>query len=152
FRLHSYGFRKGRCTMDAIAVMMPLFNTSSKHYYVIEGDIRSYFDTVQHRKLLSLLKRRIADKDLMTLIWRFLKAGGMEHGLVAGTEAGVPQGAGISPLLANVYLHEFDVWAEQQWDLSRAERLKRRASGRGNYRLIRYADDFCVASNDGIAG
>lgn len=44
FRPHSYGFRKGRCTMDAIAIMMPLFNTSSKHYYVIEGDIRSYFD------------------------------------------------------------------------------------------------------------
>jgi group II intron reverse transcriptase/maturase len=138
--------------MDAIAVMMPLFNTSSKHYYVIEGDIRSYFDTVQHRKLLRLLKRRIVDKDLITLIWRFLKAGVMEQGLVTRTEAGVPQGAGISPLLANVYLHEFDVWAEQQWDLSRAERLKRRASGRGNYRLIRYADDFCVVSNDGIAG
>jgi retron-type reverse transcriptase len=66
FRPHSYGFRKGRCTMDAIAVMMPLFNTSSTHYYVIEGDIRSYFDTVQHRKLLRLLKRRIADKDLIT--------------------------------------------------------------------------------------
>jgi RNA-directed DNA polymerase len=152
FRPHSYGFRKGRCTMDAIAVMMPLFNTSSKYYYVIEGDIKSYFDTVQHRKLLHLLKRRVADKDLITLIWQFLKAGVMEQGLVARTEAGVPQGAGISPLLANVYLHEFDVWAEQQWELSRAERLKRRTSGRGNYRLIRYADDFCVVSNDGIAG
>jgi RNA-directed DNA polymerase len=49
-------------------------------------------------------------------------------------------------------LHEFDAWAEQQWDVSRAERLKRRISGGGNYRLIRYADDFCVVSNDGIAG
>jgi len=97
FRPHSYGFRKGRCTMDAIAVMMPLFNTSSKHYYVIEGDIKGYFDAVQHRKLVSLLKRRIADKDLIALIWRFLKAGVMEDGLFARSEAGVPQGAGLTP-------------------------------------------------------
>ena len=76
----------------------------------------------------------------------------MEDGLFARSEAGVPQGAGVSPLLANVYLHEFDVWAEQQWDLSPAERERRRAAGGGNYRLIRYADDFCVVSNDGIAG
>lgn len=152
FRPHSYGFRKGRCTMDAIAVMMPLFNTSSKHYYVIEGDIKGYFDAVQHRKLVHLLKRRIADKDLIALIWRFLKAGVMEHGLFARSEAGVPQGAGVAPLLANVYLHEFDVWAERQWDLTPSERERRRAAGGGNYRLIRYADDFCVVSNDGIAG
>lgn len=152
FRPHSYGFRKGRCTMDAIAVMMPLFNTSSKHYYVIEGDIKGYFDAVHHRKLMRLLKRRIADKDILALIWRFLNAGVMEGGLFARSEAGVPQGAGISPLLANVYLHEFDVWAEQQWDLPSSVRERRRAAGGGNYRLVRYADDFCVVSNDGIAG
>ena len=92
FCLHSYGFRKGRCTMDAIAVIMPLFNTSNKHYYVIEGDIRSYFDTVHHRKLLSLIKRRIADKDIIDLIWKFLKSGVMEGQLFAKTEQGVPQG------------------------------------------------------------
>ena len=82
--------------MDAIAVIMPLFNTSNKHYYVIEGDIRSYFDTVQHRKLLSLVKRRIADKDIIDLIWKFLKAGVMEGQLFAKTEQGVPQGGIIS--------------------------------------------------------
>jgi RNA-directed DNA polymerase len=65
FQLHSYGFRKGRCTMDAIAVLMPLFNTVGKHYYVIEGDIKGYFDTVHHRKLMSILKSRIADKDIL---------------------------------------------------------------------------------------
>src|SRR6266568_3538826 len=96
FCLHSYGFRKGRCTMDAIAVIMPLFNTSNKHYYVIEGDIRSYFDTVHHRKLLSLVKRRIADKDIIDLIWKFLKAGVMEGQLFARTDQGVPQGGIIT--------------------------------------------------------
>ena len=103
FQPHSYGFRKGRCTMDAIAVLMPLFNTHVKHCYVIEGDLKSYFDTVHHRKLLSLLKRRIADRDILDLIWKFLKAGVMDHGLFARTETGLPQGAIIAPLLSNVY-------------------------------------------------
>ena len=57
--------------MDAIAVLMPLFNSGCRHYYVIEGDLKSYFDTVHHRKLLSLLKRRIADRDILDLLWKF---------------------------------------------------------------------------------
>ena len=97
FQPHSYGFRKGRCTMDAMATLMPLFNTSCKHYYVIEGDLRSYFDTVHHRKLLSLLKCRIADRDILDLIWKFLKAGVMENGLFARTDEGVPQGVILTP-------------------------------------------------------
>ncbi len=141
FQPHSYGFRKGRCTMDAIAVLMPLFNTSNKHYYVIEGDLKSYFDTVHHQKLLSLLKRRIADKDMLDLIWKFLKAGVMEDGLFARTETGLPQGAIISPLLSNVYLTELDKWATERWDLSPAQRRQRRKAGLGNYRLVRFADD-----------
>jgi retron-type reverse transcriptase len=56
--------------MDAIAVIMPLFNETVKHFYVIEGDIKGYFDTVHHRKLLTILKRRIADKDILDLIWK----------------------------------------------------------------------------------
>jgi len=138
--------------MDAIAVMMSLTNSSGRYYYVIEGDLKSYFDTVHHRKLLSLLKQRIADKDIMDLIWKFLKAGVMEEGLFARTETGVPQGGVISPLLANVYLNEFDKWAEQKWTLPPYEQQKRRKIGLGNYRLIRYADDFVILSNDGIAG
>jgi RNA-directed DNA polymerase len=59
FYFRSYGFRKGRCTMDAIAVMMPYLNTSLKYYYIIEGDIQSYFDEVHHRTLIKVLKRRI---------------------------------------------------------------------------------------------
>lgn len=152
FRPHSYGFRKGRRTMDAIAVIMPLFNESAKHYYVIEGDIKSYFDTVQHRKLLSLLKRRIIDRDMLDLIWKFLKAGVMEEFQFTRIELGVPQGGILSPLFANVYLHELDTWAEEQWDLTPYERQKRRWAGTGNYRMVRYADDFVVVSNDTIEG
>jgi group II intron reverse transcriptase/maturase len=151
FQLHSYGFRKGRCTMDAIAVLMPLFNSSAKHYYVIEGDLKSYFDTVHHRKLMSILRRRIADKDILDLIWKFLKAGVMEQGLFAETEKGVPQGAVISPLLANAYLNEFDQWAAEKWDLNPYERSKRRKAGEGNYKMVRFADDFVVVSNGSIA-
>jgi RNA-directed DNA polymerase len=152
FRPCSYGFRKRRCTMDAIAVIMSLTNSKQRYYYVIEGDIKSYFDTVHHRKLLSILKKRIADKDIIDLIWKFLKAGVMEDGLFARTETGVPQGGVISPLLANVYLNEFDKWAEKKWILSPYEQQKRRKVGLGNYRLARYADDFVILSNDGIEG
>ncbi len=147
---HSYGFRRGRCTMDAIAVMMPMFNALGKFYYVIEGDIKSYFDTVQHRKLLSILKRRIADRDIIDLIRKFLNAGVMEDGLFARTETGVPQGGVVSPLLANIYLHQFDKWAEAKWD--RAHYRRNRDTGRGNYLLVRFADDFVIISNDRIEG
>jgi RNA-directed DNA polymerase len=152
FRPCSYGFRKGRRTMDAIAVIMSLTGPNQRYYYVIEGDIKSYFDTVHHRKLLSILKKRIADKDIIDLIWKFLKAGVMEDGLFARTKTGVPQGGVISPLLANVYLNEFDKWTEKKWQLTPYEQQKRRKAGPGNYRLARYADDFVILSNDGIEG
>jgi RNA-directed DNA polymerase len=152
FRPFSHGFRKGRCTMDAVAVIMSLTGPTQKFYYVIEGDIKSYFDTVHHRKLLSILKKRIADRDIIDLIWKFLKAGVMEGGLFARTESGVPQGGVISPLLANIYLNEFDMWFEEKWHLPPNEQRKRRYAGHGNYRLIRYADDFVILSNDRIAG
>src|SRR6266511_321955 len=151
FQHPSYSFRTGRCTMDAMAVLMPLFNTHVKHYYVIEGDLNRYFDTVHHRKLLSILKRRIADQDILDLIWKFLKAGVMDHGLFARTETGLPQGAIIAPLLSNVYLHEFDTWAAEQWDVSPYARRRRRQAGFGNYKLVRFADDFVVVSHGGIA-
>jgi RNA-directed DNA polymerase len=150
FQPHSYGFRKGRSTMDAIAVIMPLFNTTCKHYYVIEGDLKSYFDTVHHRKLLSILKRRIADKDLLDLIWKFLKAGVMDHGLFAKTETGLPQGAIISPLLSNASLHALDTWAMEQWDVSESQRHKRRQAGLGNYRMVRFADDCAPRRREGV--
>lgn len=153
FQPHSYGFRKGRRTMDAIAVIMPQFNKSIKRYYVIEGDLKSYFDTVHHRKLLSILKKRIADKKVIELIHLFLKAGVMEDGFFAKSESGVPQGGVISPLLANVYLNEFDIWAEKKWhSLGAYQRSKIRKSKRGTYQMVRYADDFVIVSNDTIEG
>ena len=130
---HSYGFRKGRRTMDAITAMMPLLNTSLKYYYVIDGDIKSYFDTVQHRKLLSLLKQRIADREIINLIAKFLNAGVMKNGLFENTDTGVPQGGVISPLLANVYLHQLDKWAEARWYITQMERQINRHLGRGNW-------------------
>ena len=147
FYRHSYGFRKGRRTMDAIAVLMPLFNSSVKHYYVIEGDLQSYFDTVHHRTLMKLLRRRLKDKALLDLLWKFLKSGVMEGGLFGRTDSGVPQGGVISPLLANVYLNEFDQWAAAQWDLDPNARQRRRKAGLGNFKMVRYADDFVVVSN-----
>jgi RNA-directed DNA polymerase len=148
FQHHSYGFRKGRCTMDAIAVLMPLFNTSLKYYWVIEGDITSYFDAVHHRKLMSILRQRIADKALLDLIWKFLKAGVMEGQLFAKTERGVPQGGVVSPVLANVYLNEFDKWAEEKWhQFTPNQRQQRRKVGMGNFVMTRYADDFVVVTN-----
>ena len=94
----SYGFRPKRCTMDAIARIMPCFNKSMKRYYVIEGDIKSYFDTVNHRKLLKLIKVKIADKGIINLIYLFLKAGVMKGQLFTKTKEGVPQGGVNTPL------------------------------------------------------
>ena len=147
FHPHSYGFRKGRCTMDAIAVLMPLFNSRVKQYYVIEGDLQSYFDTVHHRTLMKLLRRQLKDGALLDLLWKFLKSSVMEGGLFGRTDSGVPQGGVISPLLANVYLNEFDQWAEAQWDLDPNARQRRRKAGLGNYKMVRYADDFVVVGN-----
>ena len=147
FYRHSYGFRKGRRTMDAIGTLMPLFNSNVKHYYVIEGDLQSYFDTVHHRTLMKLLRRRLKDRAVLDLLWKFLKSGVMEEGLFGRTDSGVPQGGVISPLLANVYLNEFDQWATAQWDLDPNARQRRRKAGLGNYKMVRYADDFVVVSN-----
>lgn len=153
FQPYSFGFRKGRRTMDVIAILMRLFNACLKRYYVIEGDLKSYFDTVNHRKLLSILKQRIADKRIITLLHQFLKAGVLENGLFAKTESGVPQGGIISPLLANVYLNEFDKWAEKKWhSFTPGQMAWNRKKGGGTYTMLRYADDFVIVSNDTIAG
>ena len=126
---------------------MPLFNGRVKHFYVIEGDLQSYFDTVHHRTLMKLLRRRLQDRALLDLLWKFLKSGVMEEALFAHTDSGVPQGGVISPLLANVYLNEFDKWAAAQWDLDHNARQQRRKAGLGNYKMVRYADDFVVVGN-----
>jgi group II intron reverse transcriptase/maturase len=144
----SYGFRPGRRTMDAVSQLWRYIQGSTKFYWIIEGDIRGCFDNISHHKLMGMLKRRIGDKDIPDLIWMFLKAGVMEEGAVIETSMGTPQGGIFSPLLANIYLHRLDCfWWEQYGVLSRSEKTKRRESGEGNVRLLRYADDFVLLWN-----
>ena len=147
FSPYSFGFRPNRCTMDAIKCITWSTQAHKKFFWVIEGDISSYFDSICHRKLIKLLRHRIKDKKLLNLIWKFLKAGVMEHKLFRDTQTGVPQGGILSPLLANVYLHQLDQYMERHTQRSLQERVKRRQQGLGNAVYIRYADDWVVLLN-----
>lgn len=147
FSQYSFGFRPNRCTMDAIKCITWSTEEHKKFFWVIEGDISSYFDTINHRKLIKLLRRRIADKRIIRLIWKFLRAGVMERKLFKETTIGTPQGGIVSPLLANVYLHELDRHMEQYTAVSRREKTVRRRNGKANFVYVRYADDFIVLCN-----
>jgi RNA-directed DNA polymerase len=103
--------------------------------WVFEADIRKFFDSVNHDWLMRMLSHRIADARVLRLIELWLKAGVLEQGIYAQTVEGKPQGAGVSPLLANVFLHYvLDLWV-RQWQ-------RRNATGR--MRLVRYADYFLL--------
>lgn len=147
FVQHSYGFRPGRCTMDAMRCILWAATGPRKYFWVIEGDIRSYFDTIHHRTLMQLLRRRVADNRLLDLIWQFLRAGVMERKLFHATTEGTPQGGIISPLLANVYLHELDRFMDKYTNLTEAAKARRRRQGMMNCVHVRYADDFVVMCN-----
>jgi RNA-directed DNA polymerase len=147
FNQYSFGFRPNRCTMDAIRAVTWATIGGKKFFWIIEGDISAYFDTISHRKLMGLLRKRISDERLLSLIWKFLRAGVMERRLFKGTSLGTPQGGIISPLLANVYLHELDRYMERYTGISRFEKTARRKAGLGNYVYVRYADDFVILSN-----
>jgi group II intron reverse transcriptase/maturase len=127
----SYGFRPGRGQHDALdAVWMGI--DTRQIGWILDADISAYFDTIDHGWMLEFLQHRIADKRILRLITKWLKAGVIEDGKRIEAERGTPQGAVISPLLANIYLHYvFDTWA-QHWRKHRA---------RGDVILIRYADD-----------
>lgn len=149
----SYGFRPGRRTMDCLVPLWRHVNGTSKHYWVVEGDIRACFDNVQHPILAGLLRKRIADGDLLELVEAFLRAGVMEGQLFKHTEVGTQQGGILSPLLANVYLHQFDMWWWNTYGrLTRNERRQRRRRGLGHPILIRYADDWVLLWNGNKAG
>jgi len=144
----SYGFRPGRSTHHAIRHVVSAASCWSKQAgsWIIEGDLSNYFGTVHHKKLMKFIKRRIKDKRFLNLIWSFLKAGVMEKNLFIKTEEGVPQGGIISPLLANIFLHEFDRFMT---DLQNDLYLKRDEQVKiGNQSpvcaYVRYADDFVV--------
>lgn len=130
----SYGFRPGRgqhCALDALAVGI----VRKKVNWVLDADIRGFFDAIDHGWLVKFIEHRVADKRIVRLIQKWLKSGVLEEGQWSSTELGTPQGATISPLLANVYLHYvLDLWVEQ-W---------RKRHARGDVIIVRYADDFVM--------
>ena len=130
----SYGFRRGRNAhqaLDAVSVGI----RKRKVGWVLDADIRAFFDTLDHGWLVKFLEHRIADKRVIRLIQKWLKAGVLEDGKRVGSELGAVQGGSISPLLANVYLHYvFDLWAHK-WRSKQAH---------GDLIIVRYADDFIV--------
>jgi group II intron reverse transcriptase/maturase len=130
----SYGFRPSRSAHDALdALTVGL--TRKKVSWVLDADIRGFFDNVDHEWMLKFLQHRIADRRVLRLVTKWLKAGVSEEGTWSETKVGTPQGAVISPLLANVYLHYvLDLWA-QRW---------REKHAFGDVILVRYADDFVM--------
>jgi RNA-directed DNA polymerase len=142
----SYGFRPGRRTQDAIEHVRRFINAPSLYEWVIEGDVEDCFGSIHHGLLMAELRRRVTDKRVLRLVRQFLAAGVMrEHGSLAATPSGAPQGAILSPLLANVALSVLDRHFEAAWNAhSSQERSRRRARGHPSYRMVRYADDFVV--------
>ena len=130
----SYGFRPKRSQHDALDALI-VGITTTKVNWILEVDIRSFFDEVNRDWLGRFVEHRIADPRILRLIQKWLKAGVLENGVVTDSEKGTGQGTVISPLLANVYLHySFDLWAER-W---------RRCEATGDMIIVRYADDIVV--------
>lgn len=125
FAAHSYGFRPGRGCKDALRRVDALLKGG--FVYVVDADLKSYFDTIPHGRLMSRLRERIADGRVLQLIESFLTAGIMDGLEEWQPEAGAPQGAVLSPLLSNIYLNPLD----------------HQMAGRG-YQMVRYADDFVI--------
>ena len=119
---HSYGFRKGRDCHGAIEEV--LTNLNEGYEWVVDLDIEKYFDTVNHDKLISILREKVNDRTTLHLIRVFLRAGIMEEGIVSSSTVGVPQGGPLSPELSNIYLDKFDKELENR-----------------GLKFVRYADD-----------
>jgi RNA-directed DNA polymerase len=149
FSQYSFGFRPTRRTMDAVRSIQWSTTERKKFFWVIEGDIASYFDTIHHPKLIRLVRRRVKDKKILRLIWKFLRSGVMEKRTFRDTTLGTPQGGIISPLLANIYLHDLDTSMERYTSIPLGEKGKRRQQRIGNFTFSRYADDFVVLCNGG---
>ncbi len=142
----STGFRPNYSTMVAVNKVQYLSGVHT-YYWVVEGDIQGCFDNIPHQKLMQVLRQVIADERLLALIWSFLKAGYLEDGLLFRPDTGTPQGGIVSPLLANIYLHEMDKTWQARYTFTDSRRHTRRKKGLGNYQLVRYADDFLILTN-----
>jgi group II intron reverse transcriptase/maturase len=130
----SYGFRPGKSQHNALDALYVAI-TRGKVDWILDADIKSFFDTLDHKWMMRFLKHRIGDKRILRLIRKFLRAGVSEKGEWSKATVGTPQGAVISPLLANIYLHYvLDLWV-QVW---------RKRQARGEVYIVRYADDFVV--------
>src|SRR4051794_8420792 len=130
----SYGFRPGRGAHDALDALCVGIG-SRKVSFILDADIRSFFDEISQDWLIRFLEHRIGDRRIIRLIQKWLKAGVLEDGVVSVSDRGTGQGSVISPLLANIYLHyAFDLWAVR-W---------RRRETTGDVIIVRYADDFIV--------
>jgi group II intron reverse transcriptase/maturase len=128
-----YGFRAGMSQHDALDALATALDRK-RVSWVLDVDIQSFFDTVGHEWMQKFLEHRIGDKRVVRLVMKWLKAGVMENGEWSESESGTAQGASISPLLANIYLHyAFDQWAHR-W----------RKAARGQVVIVRFADDFVL--------
>jgi RNA-directed DNA polymerase len=134
FANFSYGFRPGRSQHNALDALW-VGITQRRVNWVLDADIRSFFDTLDHGWLMKFVEHRVADSRMQDLIRRWLRAGVSEDGQWTSTSLGTPQGAVISPLLANLYLHYvLDLWVKR-W---------RSHEARGEAIIVRYADDFVM--------
>jgi RNA-directed DNA polymerase len=131
----SYGYRPGRSARDASMAIWKWLNFGLEH--VLDADIASFFDSIPHDRLMECVQHRIVDGNVLRLIRAWLRAGVLEEGEVRPTELGTPQGGVISPLLANIYLDQFD---------KAFEALGLGTRGPREARLVRYADDLVVLS------
>jgi group II intron reverse transcriptase/maturase len=147
FHPHSYGFRPYRSAHHAMVRLWNLTNGAAQCAWIIEGDIRGFFDHVDHETLVGILGRKVGDHRILGIIRRMLKAGVLEAGELAPSDAGTPQGGVLSPLLANVYLNELDRYVHQKYEgLTQGTRNWRARHGQViPCFIVRYADDFCVA-------
>ena len=134
FKNFSYGFRPGRKQHDALdAVTVGI--QKRKINWILDADIRGFFDALDHTMLIDFIEHRIGDKRVIRHIIKWLKAGVLEEGELKASYKGTPQGGSISPLLANIYLHYvLDLWADM-W---------RKQNAKGDVIIVRYADDFIV--------
>ena len=144
----SYGFRPNRRTHDAVAEVRHFASHSRNYEWVVEGDIKACFDEISHCALLDRVRGRVGDKRVLALVKAFLKAGILrESGALEESSAGTPQGSILSPLLSNVALSVLDEHIARKPggpSSSTYERVQRQRRGLPNFRLIRYADDWCL--------